>query len=162
MVTIKAHDGNKIALTLSVGKLSLAVVLEWESKALAFFTKQKIPLADQVFEILGCFKDQRIIGWIVKSHAMLTGEDYNFTAFMKKFRDLFLDPDWEYHIIHSVLNAKMNPNDLFSSYTNHVITRNNLLWGTNSCLDNAGLKNTLTINMLEPLAIHLMSLPELK
>ena len=85
MAMIKAHDGNKIAPTLSVGKLSPAIVLEWESRALAFFTKQKIPLADQVSEILGCFKDQQIIGWITKSHATLTSEDYNFTAFMKKF-----------------------------------------------------------------------------
>ena len=58
MASIKAHDGNKIAPTLSVGKLLPAVILEWESLAQAFFTKQKIPLADQVSEILGCFKDQ--------------------------------------------------------------------------------------------------------
>ena len=56
----------------------------------------------------------------------------------------------------------MNPNDLFSSYANQVITGNNLLWGTNSFLDDAGLKNTLTINMSETLAIHLISLPELE
>ena len=129
MATIRGHDGNKIAPILSTRKLLPAVVLEWQSKPQAFFTKQKIPVPNQVSEILDCFKDQQIIGWIMNNQATLTGETYNFTTFMKKFCDLFLNLDWEYDVVHSVLNAKMKFNDHFSSYVDHVITGNNLLWG---------------------------------
>ena len=165
MATIKAHDGNKIAPVLSVGTLSPSVVLEWQSRARVFFTRQKIPVEEQVSEILDCFRDQRIIGWIANNRPILVGNTYNFTSFMKKFRELFLDPDWEYDIVRSVLNAKMASNELFSSYADsadRIITGNNLLRGTESCLDNAGLKNTLAMNMSEGLTMHLRCIPEVE
>ena len=79
---------------------------------------------------------------------------------MKEFRALFLNPDWEYDIVCSVLNAKMNSKNSFSAYTGHVITGNNLLRGTDSCLEDAGLKNTLMMNMTDSLASHVCCLPE--
>src|SRR5882757_6154460 len=60
-------------------------------------------------------KVQRIIGWIANNRDTLAGVDYNFQSFMQKFRELFLDPDWEYDI---VLNAKMSGDELFSIYAN--------------------------------------------
>ena len=103
MATVRGHDGNKIAPILSNGTLSPAVVLEWQPKAQAFFRKQMIPMAEQIPEIFDCFKDQRIIGWIANNRDTLAGVDYNFQSFMQKFRELFLDPDWEYDIVRSVL-----------------------------------------------------------
>jgi len=160
MATVRSHEGNKIAPCLSNGTLSPAVVLEWQTKAQAFFTKQKIPENEQVREILDCFKDQSVIGWIADNRETFVGPDYTFARFIKTFRELFLDPDWEDDIVRSVLTAKMSNSELFSVYADRVITGNNLLRGTDSCLDVVGLKKTLMRFMSESLALHLRSLPE--
>ena len=160
MATVRGHDSDKIAPVLTPGALCPAVIQEWQTKASAFFSKLKIPANNQVSEILNSFKDQQIISWIGKNRAQLTAEDYNFTLFMKELRALFLDPDWEHDIIRSVLNTKMSPSNSFSAYAEHVITGNNLLRGTDACLDDSGLKNTMTLNMTDALAAHIRCLPE--
>ena len=160
MASVKGHDGKKIVPVLSAGALCLGIVQEWQAKANAFFSKQKIPAESQISEILNSFKDQQIISWIANNRETLTTEQYNFALFMKEFCALFLDLDWEYDIVCSVLNAKMNSKNSFSVYTEHIITGNNLLRGTESCLDDAGLKNTLTMNMTDSLASHIRCLPE--
>jgi len=54
----------------------------------------------------------------------------------------------------------MATNFLLSTPTNRGITGNNHLRGTESCLDDMGLKNNMTINMSESLAMHIRSFPE--
>jgi hypothetical protein len=69
---------------------------------------------------------------------------------MQKFRELFLDPDWWYDIVRSVLNEKkcLAMNFFLSTPTNRVITgKNNHLWGTESCLDDMRLKNNMTMKV---------------
>jgi hypothetical protein len=76
--------------------LSPAVVLERQSKAQAFFRKQNIPMAEQIPEILDCFKVSLggSLTIVSRDTLRLAGVDYNLQKFMQKFRELFLDPDW--------------------------------------------------------------------
>lgn len=155
MAFVKGHDRNKVAPVLSAGTLFLAVIQELQAKGNTFFLKLRVPAKNQITEILDSFKDQRIISWIANNQDTLTGEEYDFNLFMKEFCTLFLNPDWEYDIVGSVLNAKMTITDSFSAYAECVIMGNNLLRGTDYCLDNSGLKNTLTINMTDSLIVRM-------
>ncbi|KAF8952615.1 hypothetical protein BDZ97DRAFT_1681162, partial [Flammula alnicola] len=99
---------HKTAPEVSDGTISPAVLQEWEDQCRAFFSKRKIPEADEVREIVtsNCFKKDRIKHWIKVNRDKLLQPDYKFDTLLASLRKLFLVADWDQDILREVINAK--------------------------------------------------------
>src|ERR1700678_2889014 len=57
---VKYHDGNKAPPTMLPGRVTPALLLQWEEHAIAYFDKVKTADSDKVASILTCWKDSEI------------------------------------------------------------------------------------------------------
>ena len=129
------------------GRVTPALLLQWEEHAIAYFDKVKTAEADKVSSVLTCWRDSEIDNFIKMNKARFRTEDFTFPMFMTEIRNRFLDPLWHKHIMRSVVNSKMERSESFSQFANRVIAGNNLLEGTGSRLNSTDLRAKLIDNM---------------
>src|ERR1700678_238342 len=149
---VKYHDGNKAPPTMLPGRVTPALLLQWEEHVTAYFDKVKTADIGKVASILTCWKDSEIDNFIKMHKDRFRSVDFTFPMFMTEIRKHFLDPLWEHNIMRTVVNSKMINSESFSSFANRVIAGNNLLDGTTIRLDVPTLRKTLLGNMSEFLA----------
>src|SRR6202522_1756321 len=149
---VKYHDGHKAPPTMLPGRVTPALLLQWEEHAMAYFDKVKTTDIDKVASILTCWKDPEIDNFIKMHKDRFRAVDFTFPMFITKICKHFLDPLWENNIMRTVVNSKMINSESFSSFANRVIAGNNLLDGTTIRLDVPTLRKTLLGNMSEFLA----------
>ena len=137
------------------GRVTPALLLQWEEHAIAYFDKAKTPDADKVASVLTCWRDSEIDNFIKMHKPRFRAPDFTFALFMAEIRKRFLDPLWHNNIMRNIVNSKMEPSESFSKFANRVIASNNLLEGTGIRLDTEGLRKTLLGNMSEFLASKL-------
>ena len=152
---VKYHEANKVPPTMLPGRVTPALLLQWEELAIAYFDKAKIPDAEKVSSVLTCWRDSEIDNFIKMHKTCFRAADFTFPLFMAEIRERFLDPLWQNNIMRNVVNSKMDPNEPFSEFANRVIAGNNLLEGTNISLNTDNLRKTLQGNMSEFLASKL-------
>ena len=152
---VKYHEGHKAPPTMLPGRVTPALLLQWEQHAIAYFDKAKTPDADKVSSILTCWRDSEIDNFIKMHKPRFRAPDFTFALFMAEIRKRFLDPLWHNNIMRNIVNSKMEPLESFSKFANRVIAGNNLLEGTDIHLDTEGLRKTLLGNMSEFLASKL-------
>ena len=150
---VKYHEGNKVPPTMLPGRVTPALLLQWEEHATAYFDKAKTPDAEKVSSVLTCWRDSEIDNFIKMNKARFRHAEFTFPLFMAEIRKRFLDPLWQNNIMRNVVNAKMDSS--FSKFANRVIAGNNLLEGTGIRLDATSLRKTLIGNMSEFLASKL-------
>lgn len=61
---VKYHDGHKAPPTMLPGRVTPALVLQWEEHVIAYFDKVKTPEADKVSSVLTCWKDPEVDNYI--------------------------------------------------------------------------------------------------
>lgn len=152
---VKYHEGHKAPPTMLPGRVTPALLLQWEEHAVAYFDKAKTPDADKVSSVLTCWRDSEIDNFIKMHKPRFRAPDFTFALFMAEIRKRFLDPLWHNNIMRNVVNSKMEPSESFSKFANRVIAGNNLLEGTGIRLDTDGLRKTLLGNMSDFLASKL-------
>ena len=152
---VKYHEGNKAPPTMLPGRVTPALLLQWEEHATAYFDKVKTPEADKVSSVLTCWRDSEIDNFIKMHKPRFRAADFTFALFMAEIRKRFLDPLWQNNIMRNVVNSKMEASESFSKFANRVIAGNNLLEGTGIRLDTENLRKTLQGNMSEFLASKL-------
>ena len=152
---VKYHEGHKAPPTMLPGRVTPALLLQWEEHATAYFDKAKTADADKVSSVLTCWRDSEIDNFIKMHKPRFREPDFTFAVFMAEIRKRFLDPLWQNNIMRNIVNSKMEPSESFSKFANRVIAGNNLLEGTEIRLDTAGLRKTLLGNMSEFLASKL-------
>ena len=152
---VRYHEGNKVPPTMLPGRVTPALLLQWEEHATAYFDKAKTPDAEKVSSVLTCWRDSEIDNFIKMNKARFRVAEFIFAMFMAEIRKRFLDPLWQNNIMRNVVNAKMDSTESFSKFANRVIAGNNLLEGTGIRLDSSALRKTLTGNMSEFLASKL-------
>jgi hypothetical protein len=136
------------------GRVTPALLLQWEELATAYFDKAKTPDAEKVSSILTCWRDSKIDNFIKMNKTRFRHPEFTFPLFMAEIRKRFLDPLWHNSVMRNVVNAKMDSTES-SKFANHIIAGNNLLEGTGIRLDAAALRKTLSGNMSEFLASKL-------
>ena len=152
---VRYHEGNKVPPTMLPGRVTPALLLQWEEHATAYFDKAKTPDAEKVSSVLTCWRDSEIDNFIKMNKTRFRAPEFTFLMFMTEIRKRFLDSLWQNNIMRNVVNAKMESTESFSKFANRVIAGNNLLEGTGIRLDAAALRKTLTGNMSEFLASKL-------
>jgi hypothetical protein len=149
---VKYHDGHKVAPTMLPGRVTPALLLQWEEHAIAYFDKVKTPEVEKVSAVLTCWKDPEIDNFIKMNKDRFRAPEFTFASFMADLRKRFLDPLWDNQIMRTVVNSRMGSSEPFSTFANRVIAGNNLLDGTGIHLDATALRKTLLSNMSEFLA----------
>ena len=144
---VKYHEGNKAPPTMLPGRVTPALLLQWEEHAVAYFDKTKTAEADKVSSILTCWRDTEIDNFIKMNKTRFRAEDFTFPLFMAEIHNHFLDPLWPKNIWRTVVNLPMDRKESFSQFANRVIAGNNLLEGTGIRLDSEALCIKLTDNM---------------
>src|SRR5271155_2147480 len=134
------------------GRVTPALLLQWEEHATAYFDKVKTTDIDKVASILTCWKDPEIDNFIKMHKDRFRAVDFMFPMFMTEICKRFLDPLWENNIMRTVVSSKMINSESFSTFANRVITGNNLLDGTRICLDVPALRKMILGNMSKFLA----------
>lgn len=152
---VKYHEGNKVPPTMLPGRVTPALLLQWEEHATAYFDKAKTPEPEKVSSVLTCWRDSEIDNFIKMNKARFRDPEFTFPSFMAEIRKRFLDPLWHNSVMRNVVNAKMGSTESSSKFANRVIAGNNLLKGTGIRLDAAALRKTLAGNMSEFLASKL-------
>ena len=152
---VRYHEGNKVPPTMLPGRVTPALLLQWEEHATAYFDKAKTPDPEKVSSVLTCWRDSEIDNFIKMNKTRFREPEFTFPMFMAEIHKRFLDPLWQNNIMRNVVNAKMDSTESFSKFANHVIAGNNLLEGTGIHLDAAALRKTLMGNMSEFLASKL-------
>jgi hypothetical protein len=152
---VRYHEGNKVPPTMLPGRVTPALLLQWEEHATAYFDKAKTPEPEKVSSILTCWRDSEIDNFIKMNKSRFREPEFTFPMFMVEIRKRFLDPLWQNNIMRNVVNAKMDSTESFSKFANRVIAGNNLLEGTGIRLDTPALRTTLTGHMSEFLASKL-------
>ena len=137
------------------GRVTPALLLQWEEHATAYFDKAKTPDPEKVASVLTCWHDSEIDNFIKMNKTRFREPEFTFSMFMAEIRKRFLDPLWQNNIMRNVVNAKMDSTESFSKFANRVIAGNNLLEGTGIRLDASALRKTLMGNMSEFLASKL-------
>ncbi len=159
IAVITAHPTHKSPPTLSAGKITPAILNEWEEYTQLFFTKDKTNPEDQVSAVLSTFIHPFIKNWIAMNKDQFRQEDYTFEVFLQDLRRNFLDPQWINRILREVIYARMTESDTFESYANHVLSGNNLLAGTENHLSKAILRDTIENHLADYLSLKIDSLP---
>ena len=136
---VKFHEGNKVPLTMLLGRVTPSLLQQWEEYAIAYFNKAKMAETDKVSSVLTCWRDTKIDNFIKMNKEHFCAADFTFTKFMADIRKGFLDPLWQNNIMCNIINSRMDSKESFSSFANHVIAGNNLLDGTDIHLDAAAL-----------------------
>ena len=144
---VKYHEENKAPPTMLAGRVTPALLLQWEEHAVAYFDKTKTAEADKVSSVLTCWRDAEIDNFIKMNKTRFRAEDFTFPLFMAEIRNRFLDPLWPKNIWRTVVNLPMDRKESFSQFANRVIAGNNLLEGTGIRLDSEALRTKLTDNM---------------
>jgi hypothetical protein len=152
---VKYHEGHKAPPTMLPGRVTPALLLQWEEHAIAYFDKAKTPEAERVSSVLTCWRDSEIDNFIKMHKPRFRAVDFTFAQFMAEIRKRFLDPLWQNNIMRNVVDSKMEPSESFSQFANRVIAGNNLLEGTDIRLDTADLRKKLLGNMSDFLASKL-------
>ena len=152
---VRYHEGNKVPPTMLPGRVTPALLLQWEEHATAYFDKAKTPDPEKVSSVLTCWRDSEIDNFIKMNKTRFRKPEFTFPMFMAEIRKRFLDPLWQNNIMRNVVNAKMDSTESFSKFANRVIAGNNLLEGTGIRLDATALRKTLMGNMSEFLASKL-------
>jgi hypothetical protein len=152
---VRYHEGNKVPPTMLPGRVTPALLLQWEEHATAYFDKAKTPEPEKVSSVLTCWRDSEIDNFIKMNKTRFRAAEFTFPLFMAEIRKRFLDPLWQNSVMRNVVNAKMDSSESFSKFANRVIAGNNLLEGTGIRLDAAALRRTLSGNMSEFLASKL-------
>jgi hypothetical protein len=115
---------------LLAGKIDPAIMHTFELGCLDFFDCKEIKEEDQVWKILGCFRDSQIHDWISGDHNCLL--TLSFTDFMAELRANYLDPDWEPTVRHHILAATLKHNQSFWDWFLYMQSLNSLLANTTS------------------------------
>lgn len=152
---VKYHEGHKAPPTMLPGRVTPALLLQWEEHVIAYFDKAKTPEADKVASVLTCWRDSEIDNFIKMNKTRFREAEFTFPLFMAEIRKRFLDPLWQNNIMRNVVNSKMDPSESFSKFANRVIAGNSLLEGTGIRLDAESLHKTILGNLSEFLASKL-------
>ena len=159
IAVVTPHPSHKVPPTLGPGKITPAILIEWEENTQHFFTKDRMDPQNQVMSILSSFTHPSIKNWIAMNKDDLRNEDYTFNMFIVDLHKNFLDPQWINQILRNVIYACMAENENFEAYANRVLSGNNLLAGTDNHLPKAILRDTIENHLAEYLSLKIDSLP---
>jgi hypothetical protein len=96
---VKYHDGHKAPPTMLPGRVTPALLLQWEEHATAYFDKVKTADVNKVSSILTCWKDAEIDNFIKMHKDRFCAVNFTFPMFMAEIRKRFLDPPWKNNIM---------------------------------------------------------------
>ena len=159
IAVVTPHPSHKVPPTLGPGKITPAILIEWEENAQHFFTKDRMDPQNQVTAVLSSFTHPSIKNWIAMNKNELHDEEYTFDMFIMDLRKNFLDPQWINQILRNVIYTRMAETENFESYANHVLSGNNLLAGTENHLPKPILRDTIENHLAEYLSLKIDSLP---
>ncbi|KAF8808580.1 hypothetical protein BYT27DRAFT_7255380 [Phlegmacium glaucopus] len=138
---------------VSPGNLSPRIIYDFEQFCQDFFANAKTPLPDdkKVIRILPCFQDPLVRDWIASHRACLSA--LSFSEFITELHSEFLPRDWEDKICGQILNSRLDPYKLFSTWANALLALNCTLRNTNSHLSKQRLREQIEANVDEELRI---------
>ena len=155
---VTPHPTHKLPPTLGPGKITPAILVEWEEFCELFFAKDKTLPSEHVTSVLSSFSHPSIKNWIAMNKDVLRNEDYTFGNFVQDLRKNFLDPQWINQILRNVVYARMSESETFEVYSNRVLSGNNLLAGTDNHLPKAILRDTIENHLADYLSLKIDSL----
>ena len=128
--SIRFHESHKTPPILDPGRITPAVVMEFQEYATAFFAKTKTPEEEQVTALLTSFREPMVANWAKMNKFRFCAAGFTFPMFMTELRKRFLPPFWENQLFRNIVNAKMLNSESFSDFADRVIAGNNLLEGS--------------------------------
>jgi hypothetical protein len=140
-LAVVEHVHQSKSPVLLAGEIDPAVMHMFELGCLDFFDSKEIKEEDQVWKILGCFRDTRIHDWISGDRSRLL--TLSFPDFMTKLCANYLDPDWEPTVCCQILAATLKHNQSFWDWFSHMQSLNSLLANTASHFSDSSLHEKL-------------------
>ncbi|KAJ2911423.1 hypothetical protein MD484_g8992, partial [Candolleomyces efflorescens] len=127
-VAVLETSSSKAPPTLKAGDVTPDIARRFEYACRNYIADKGIKEEDQVRRIVNsCFHDNRIIHWIDGNRERL--EALTFTAFMKEFRDEWLEHEWA-RKLDSKLRVMRQKNRTFREWFNDFYSQVLLLKGT--------------------------------
>ncbi|KAJ2913860.1 hypothetical protein MD484_g6573, partial [Candolleomyces efflorescens] len=127
-VAVLETSSSKAPPTLKAGDVTPDIARRFEYACRNYIADKGIKEEDQVRRIINsCFHDNRIIHWIDGNRERL--EALTFTAFMKEFRDEWLEHEWA-RKLDSKLRVMRQKNRTFREWYNDFYSQVLLLTGT--------------------------------
>ena len=104
--SIRFHKSHKTPPILDPGRVTPAVVIEFQEYATAFFTKTKTPEEEQVKSLLTSFCEPTVANWAKMNKDRFCAAGFTFAMFMTELQKHFLPPFWENQLFRNVINSK--------------------------------------------------------
>jgi len=141
------HLATKHCPVLTAGDISPKVLVNLTDAHNEYFLAKEIADENKVKKILGGFRCVHIRDWISCERERLV--TLSSAAFMAELRENYLPPDWEESVRAQILGMQMRKNVKFWGWLQEMRALNIVLWGTDSHLTDAALRNQLEAS-LEP------------
>ncbi|KAJ6492616.1 hypothetical protein DFH09DRAFT_1338217 [Mycena vulgaris] len=147
--------------TLHKGELTPLVIDDMELACINYFNAKDVAADKQVATILGCFMDPHFTNWVrpVTTRARLVA--LSFPAFMKEFKDKFLDEDWETQVRSDILSMRQMDDQSFDEYATALIGHTSLLADT-APIGDVQIRHQLEAGMADDLCFICMRSKDLK
>jgi len=87
---VKYHEAHKAPPTMLPGRVTPALLLQWEEHAIAYFDKAKTPEVDKVACVLTCWRDSEIDNFIKMNKTRFRTADKHFPEWTSQYQDAFL------------------------------------------------------------------------
>ncbi|KAJ6529035.1 hypothetical protein DFH09DRAFT_934980, partial [Mycena vulgaris] len=147
--------------TLHKGELTPLVIDDMILACTNYFNAKDIAEDKQVATILGCFMDPHFTNWVrpAATRARLIG--LTFPAFMSKFKEKFLDDDWETLVRSDIMSMRQGADETFDQFATSLISHTSLL-ADSAPISNVQMRHQLETGMADNLRFICMRSEKLK
>ncbi|GBE87326.1 hypothetical protein SCP_1100010 [Sparassis crispa] len=141
----------KQAPTVSTGKLTPSVLLQWESACIQYFKKKSVPDDEKVSHVTGGFMDELVHDWYLSDSDTIDALKWpNFVSLLRK---RWLDKNWEDAALHQLIHLRQCDDEPFKDWIVSLEKQNTLLCDSPLRMDTATLRAHISANACEE--IHL-------
>lgn len=147
--------------TLHKGELTPLVIDNMELACENYFNAKDVAPEKQVATILGCFMDPKFTNWVRPPTQRARIVALTFGAFMKEFKEKFLDDDWETQVRSEILGMRQSEGQSFDDFATALIGHTSLLADT-APVDDVQVRHQLEAGMNDDLRFMCMRNKDLK
>ncbi|KAH9927786.1 uncharacterized protein B0H18DRAFT_875288, partial [Fomitopsis serialis] len=143
-LSIVTQVSQKHAPVVSAGKLTPALILQWEAACTAFFREREVKDEDKVAKVAFGFQDELIQDWYINDSENINA--MTFPNFVNKIRSRYLPHEWEDDVSTVLLRMRQKEDERFADWVVAVEKQNRLLRGSDLRKDEKALKAQITAN----------------
>ena len=143
-ITTVENQNAKVTPTLTLGRITLEVLHQWERACKEYFRTKHVTVGKQVESVLLRLQDLHVADWAEANESDLIA--LKFPEFMAKLRNKFLERDWDRKIKLLMLASRQGERP-FPEWTYEMQTRNALLCGRPYHFSDEALCEMLKNNM---------------